>query len=100
MQALKLGFTSIMFDGSTKDYETNLKETREVVKTAHAFGATVEGEIEHAGEAANNDKLAGDMHTAPKEAKEYIDTMGVDALSAAIWLQSMTPMEFHAASAA
>ena len=30
MEALKLGFSSIMFDGSTKDYETNLKETQEL----------------------------------------------------------------------
>ena len=44
MEALKLGFSSVMFDGSTKDYETNLKETQEIVKIAHSFGATVEGE--------------------------------------------------------
>ncbi len=84
MEALKLGFTSIMFDGSTKDYETNLKETREVVKIAHAFGATVEGEIGHVGEAANNDNLASDMYTTPEEAKAYIDATGVDALAVAI----------------
>lgn len=84
MEALKLGFTSVMFDGSTKNYEDNIKETCEVVKIAHAFGATVEGEIGHVGEAVNNDNMALDMYTTPAEAKEYLEATGVDALAVAI----------------
>ncbi len=84
MEALKLGFTSIMFDGSTKEYEENLKETREVVKIAHAFGATVEGEIGHVGQASAGDEAATDMYTTPEEAKAYLDATGVDALAIAI----------------
>ena len=45
MQALQLGFTSIMFDGSAGDAEQNMRDTAQIVKIAHAFGATVEGEI-------------------------------------------------------
>ena len=84
MEALKLGFTSVMFDGSTKSYEDNIKETREVVKIAHAFGATVEGEIGHVGMAMNDDNMATDMYTTPTEAKEYLEATGVDALAVAI----------------
>ncbi len=84
IEALKLGFTSIMFDGSTKDYETNIKETQEIVKIAHSFGATVEGEIGHVGQAASEDNLAADMYTTPEEAKAYIEATGVDALAVAI----------------
>lgn len=43
LEALKLGFSSVMFDASVLDYEENIKQTREIVKIAHAFGATVEG---------------------------------------------------------
>ncbi|MFR1984065.1 MAG: class II fructose-bisphosphate aldolase [Christensenellaceae bacterium] len=43
MEALKLGFSSVMYDGSAKKRETNIAETREIVKIAHSFGATVEG---------------------------------------------------------
>ncbi len=84
IEALKLGFTSIMFDGSTKDYETNIKETQEIVKIAHSFGASVEGEIGHVGQAASEDNLATDMYTTPEEAKAYLDATGVDALAVAI----------------
>lgn len=84
MEALQLGFSSIMFDGSAGDYETNIKETREVVRIAHAFGATVEGEIGHVGDAGAGDNLLTDMYTTPKEATEYLAATGVDALAVAI----------------
>ena len=84
MEALKLGFSSVMFDGSTKEYEANLKETREIVKIAHSFGASVEGEIGHVGEANANDNLLTDMYTTPEEAEEYVKATGVDALAIAI----------------
>ena len=84
MEALKLGFSSVMFDGSTKDYETNLAETREIVKIAHSFGASVEGEIGHVGQASDGDEDLKDMYTTPEEAREYIDATGVDALAIAI----------------
>ena len=84
MEALKLGFSSVMFDGSAKDYETNLAETREIVKIAHSFGASVEGEIGHVGQASDGDEDLTDMYTTPEEAKAYIEATGVDALAIAI----------------
>ena len=84
MQALKLGFTSIMFDGSLGDEEKNIAETAEVVKIAHSFGATVEGEIGHVGQAASGDNAVTDSYTTPKEAEDFINKTGVDALAIAI----------------
>ena len=84
IEALKLGFSSVMFDGSAKDYATNLKETREIVKIAHSFGASVEGEIGHVGQASDGDEDLTDMYTTATEAREYIDATGVDALAIAI----------------
>lgn len=82
LQALKLGFSSVMFDGSTKDYKSNVDRTREIVKIAHCVGATVEGEIGHVGEAANDNEKA--MYTTVDEAKSYLEDTGVDALAIAI----------------
>ncbi len=88
IEALKLGFSSIMFDGSTGDYETNLKETAEIVKIAHSMGASVEGEIGHIG--ANDGSAEGEgagdhsIYTEPAEAKAYAEATGVDALAIAI----------------
>ena len=84
MQALKLGFSSIMFDGSAGDSEENIKNTAEVVKIAHSFGATVEGEIGHVGQAASCDNAVSDMYTTPEEAEDFVKKTGVDALAVAI----------------
>lgn len=45
MQALKLGFTSIMFDGSLKSFDENVMETNEIIKIAHAMNIPVEAEL-------------------------------------------------------
>lgn len=84
IEALKLGFTSVMFDGSAGDPSENLKATAEIVKIAHAFGATVEGEIGHVGDAGNNEQDLDDMYTTPGEAKNFVEATGVDALAIAI----------------
>ncbi len=94
IEALQLGFTSIMYDASVKDYQTNITETRELVKIAHTMGASVEGEIGHVGNAAGGggeavdgaDITEGkeDMYTTPEEALAYVNDTGVDALAVAI----------------
>lgn len=84
MEALKVGFTSVMFDGSAGEEEQNLKDTREIVKIAHSFGASVEGEIGHVGEAAKGDGQTDDMYTTVSEALSFIEKTGVDALAIAI----------------
>lgn len=85
IEALKLGFSSIMFDGSVKDYETNIRETRELVKIAHAMGVTVEGEIGHVGTIGDGSECdASDLYTTPEQAVNYINDTGVDALAVAI----------------
>ena len=84
LEALQLGFSSVMFDGSAKPYGQNIEETKEIVKIAHAFGASVEGEIGHVGEAAQGDESLENMYTTAAEAKEYLENTGVDALAVAI----------------
>ena len=84
LEAMKLGFTSIMFDGSANELSENLKATAEIVKIAHAWGVTVEGEIGHVGSADTADNEVMDMYTTPKEAKDFVEATGVDALAIAI----------------
>lgn len=84
IEALSLGFSSVMFDGSAHPYEENLAMTREIVKIAHAMGATVEGEIGHVGEADNCDNDATDLYTTPGEAISFVENTGVDALAVSI----------------
>lgn len=84
MEALQLGASSVMFDGSMESEEINLEKTREMVKIAHSLGATVEGEIGHVGQAASRDNETNDMYTTPEEAVSFVEKTGVDALAVAI----------------
>lgn len=83
MEALKEGFSSVMYDASAKDYATNVAETAEVTKIAHAFGATIEGEIGHVGLAQEGDDRNG-QYTTVAEAVDFQTKTGVDALAVAV----------------
>ena len=84
MEALQCGFTSVMFDGSDGDNAKNIADTREIVRIAHAMGATVEGEIGHVGQADTCDNATSDRYTTPEEAIAFLNATGVDALAIAI----------------
>ena len=85
------GFTSVMFDGSTLPFEENAEKTREVVKLAHSYGATVEAELGHGGNAMvgnENDSVKNedpeDTLTVPEEVVRFREITDVDALAIAI----------------
>ena len=90
IQALELGFSSIMYDCSTDSYEDNVKKVKEMADIAHSYGATIEGELGHVGD--NPDSAEGNSNlddpslffTDPKMAKDYVDKTGVDALAIAV----------------
>ena len=84
MEAIKLGFSSIMFDGSAGGEEENIKNTAEMVKICHSLGISVEGEIGHVGNADAGDNETSDMYTTPEEAVSFVADTGVDALAVAI----------------
>lgn len=84
MEAMELGFSSIMFDGSLGSESENLTRTRKMVEIAHKRGISVEGEIGHVGEALSGDNETDDMYTTPREAVDFVNATGVDALAIAI----------------
>ena len=86
MEALRYGFSSIMYDCSTASYEENLSRVAEMVKICHAMGATVEGELGHVGDNEGAGKLAhpSDFYTDPNKAVEFVQTTHVDALAVAV----------------
>lgn len=86
MEALKLGFTSVMYDCSTEDYETNTAKVAEMVKICHAMGVTVEGELGHVGDNEGAGKLDDPKayFTDPEVAKDFVMKTGVDSLAIAV----------------
>ncbi len=86
MEALKLGFTSVMYDCSTASYEDNIRSLNEMVKICHAMGVTVEGELGHVGDNEGAGKLEkpSDFYTDPDEAEDFVKRTGIDSLAVAV----------------
>lgn len=86
MEALKLGFTSIMYDCSTAPYEENVEKVARMVEICHAMGATVEGELGHVGDNAGAGKLEkpDDYFTQPDAAENFVSRTGIDSLAVAV----------------
>ena len=101
--AMKLGFSSVMMDGSLQadgktiaSYDYNVDVTRRVVDMAHVIGVSVEGELGCLGslETMKGDKEDGhgtdatmtreQLLTDPNEAADFVGKTGVDALAIAI----------------
>ncbi|MBE5741049.1 MAG: class II fructose-bisphosphate aldolase [Clostridiales bacterium] len=84
-RVIKLGFDSVMIDGSTLPYKENVKLTKKVVDYAHARGVSVEGELGILA-IANDDGLYsdGERFTNPQQAKDFVSLTGVDSLAVSI----------------
>ncbi|MFU0789059.1 MAG: class II fructose-bisphosphate aldolase [Virgibacillus proomii] len=85
-KGLKLGFTSIMYDGSRLTYEENVKNTKKAVELAHKFGASVEGELgmmagNELGEDSPDDNEES-YYTDPQLAHQFVKETNIDALAA------------------
>lgn len=83
-QALDIGFTSVMLDGSLLPLEENIKTVKGVVETAKKYGATVEAELGVVGGNEGEGKSHKILCTNPDDAKRFCDETGVDALAVAI----------------
>ncbi|MCL4378807.1 MAG: class II fructose-bisphosphate aldolase [Actinobacteria bacterium] len=90
MRAIRAGFTSVMFDGSSEPLEVNIARTKEIVKIAHSVGVGVEGEIgniggEVVGTAAPIPHAASsESFTKVEDAVRFYEETGVDALAISV----------------
>ena len=80
------GFTSVMFDGSSKPYEENVEEARRVAEYAHKYGVTVEAELGKLAGIEDDVKVEDDkaQFTDPGEVQDFVTRTGVDSLAIAI----------------
>jgi len=83
LQAIYWGSSSVMFDGSGLPYEENVRQTREVVRVAHALQVCVEAELGSiAGSAVDLENLGPESSlTDPDVAADFVERTGVDALA-------------------
>ena len=80
------GFTSVMIDGSHREYEENVALTRRVVEYAHDHGVVVEGELGRLEGVEDDVKVAmGEgSYTEPDQVYDFVNRTGVDSLAIAI----------------
>lgn len=84
-KAIDLGYSSVMYDGSSLPLEENIKNIKKVVKYAHEKGVSVEGEVGSIGGAEDGVVLSEKTgYTKPEDAYKFIKETGVDALAVAI----------------
>ena len=85
MQAFRVGYTSLMIDGSHESFEDNIAVSKAVADACRSSKIPVEAELGKVG--GKEDDLDGgecNPYTDPKEAKEFVERTGVDSLAVGI----------------
>jgi len=81
-EAVDLGFSSVMYDGSTLEMEDNVATTAGIVDYCHRRGVSVEAELgEVGGKNGVHDPVA---RTDPEDAADFVARTGVDLLAVAV----------------
>ena len=89
VEAAKAGFDAIVFDLSALPLDQNVRQTKEAVEVLKAINPNilVEGEIGDIGTGSEIHDVAPDLSrglTAPAEAKQFVESTGVDILAPAV----------------
>lgn len=85
-RAIEIGFPSVMYDGSRKTLNDNLRTTKEVVAVARDRGVSVQAEL---GNVPYLSEVGSDVNwdeymTDPAEAVRFVEETGIDTLAVAI----------------
>lgn len=84
LRGMEVGYTSIMYDGSSLPFEENIKNTKYITEIAHDKGITVEAEIgsmPHNLKGEMKEYTPEDYYTNPEDAKLFYERTNVDALA-------------------
>lgn len=85
IQAIALGFTSVMFDGDGLPFEENISITKRLCDMAHSVGVCMEAEVGEVPKPDGKefDESAIDL-TDPDEALQFAQATGIDTLAVAL----------------
>lgn len=84
MEMLRLGFTSLMIDGSTRPIEENAAMTGEVLKVAKCFNVPVEAEIGELLRLDNGVPMENKNIVNPDEVRHFLELCQPDTLAIGI----------------
>jgi fructose-bisphosphate aldolase class II len=86
-RAMEIGFASVMYDGSRKEYVDNLMMTKKIVEIAHKRGVVVQaelGNVPYIGEMQMEDVEWEKYMSNPDQASQFVKETGIDTLAVAI----------------
>lgn len=85
-KAIRAGYSSVMFDGSSLPFKENILGTKQVVNFAKEYGVSVEAELGTVGGTEDGIVVSQDevFYTDPKDAIRFVKETGIDALAVAI----------------
>jgi fructose-bisphosphate aldolase class II/tagatose 1,6-diphosphate aldolase GatY/KbaY len=93
-EAVELGVTSVMYDGSRLSDEANRETTRTMVALCHAAGVDLEAELGEVG--GKNGVHDPSARTSPVDAAAFVAYTGVDLLAVAVGSShAMTTRDAH-----
>lgn len=78
------GFTGVMIDLASSDYNVNVEQTKRVVALAKKYGVSVEAELGTIHDASQPIEIRNTGMTDPDVAARFVRETGVDALAVAI----------------
>ena len=84
VSCIESGFSSVMIDGSALSYEENVALTGKVVKYAHEYDVSVEGELGVLAGIEDEVAHAASHYTNPEDVEDFVKKTGVDSLAISI----------------
>ncbi len=84
MQALRVGYTSIMIDGSKDSFENNIAVSKRVADACKANGVPVEAELGKVGGKEDDLECNDPGYTDPDDAVKFVEETGISSLAVAI----------------
>ena len=84
MQAYRTGYTSIMIDGSQKDFEGNIAVSKAVAEACAPSDIPVEAELGKVGGKEDDLEADGPAYTDPEDAVKFVEATGISSLAVAI----------------
>lgn len=86
MEAIRLGFTSVMMDASMLPLEENIASCKQIVDLAHTVNVSVEGELGTIGTTGPEAEAGAEeiIYVNPDDVERFVEATGVDTLAVAV----------------
>ncbi len=84
LKGLQIGFSSVMFDGSTKPLNENIALSQQAAKLARMAEVSFEAEVGHVGGAEDGDEEEAALFTRVEDAKAFAEAVPLDFLAVSV----------------